>query len=80
MNPAETLHKRNRLLVNIIWGMLLLGIAVDLLTGAAASSIIVLTVVGFITCSGATLMTYKRWLSGYVMYYIPIVVIASPLH
>lgn len=73
MNAAETLHKRNRLLVNIVWGMLLLGIAVSLLTGSETSSIVVLAIVGFVTCGGATLMTYKRWLSGYVMYYIPVI-------
>lgn len=73
MNPAETLHKRNRLLVNIVWGMLLLGIAVSLLTGSETSSIAVLAIVGSVTCGGATLMTYKRWLSGYVMYYIPVI-------
>src|SRR5690606_36321146 len=36
--------------------------------------IIVLAIVGFITCGTATLMTYKRWLSDYVMYFIPVVV------
>jgi len=67
MNDAETLHKRNRLLVNIVWGMLLLGIAVSLLTGAGTNSIAVLSIVGFTTCGGATLMTYKRWLPGYLI-------------
>lgn len=74
MNHSDTLHRRNRLLVKIIWGMLVLGIAVNLLTGAETESNIVLAVVGLITCGGATLMTYKRWLESYVMYYIPVII------
>jgi len=71
---SDTLHRRNKLLVNIIWVMLVLGTVVDILTGAPTSSIIVLVVVGSITCGMATMMTYKRWLSDYVMYFIPIIV------
>lgn len=74
MTRLDTLHRRNKLLVNIIWGMLILGIAVDLLTNAPASSIIVLAIVGLITCGIATIMTYSRWLSEYVMYFIPIII------
>lgn len=74
MNTSDTLHRRNRLLVKIIWGMLLLGIVVDVLTGADTTSIIVLAIVGFVTCSVATFMTYKRWMEQYVMYYISIIV------
>lgn len=74
MNPVDTMYQRNRLLVNIIWGMLLLGIAVDLMTGASPSSLVVLAVVGIITCGVATIMTYKRWLDGYVMYFIPVII------
>ena len=74
MTRSDTLHRRNKLLVNIIWVMLVLGVVVDMLTGAPASSIIVLVIVGSITCGMATIMTYKRWLSDYVMYFIPIIV------
>jgi len=74
MKSSETLHKRNRLLVNIVWGMLVLGIAVCLLTDSKMSFIAILSIVGFITCGGATLMTYKRWLPEFVKYYIPIIV------
>lgn len=74
MNRSDTLHRRNKLLVNIIWGMLVLGIVVDVLTGAPTSSIIVLAIVGTITAGLATVMTYKRWLAGYVMYFIPVIV------
>jgi len=74
MNAADTLHRRNKLLVNIIWGMLLLGIAVDFLTGAPPESIVALAAVGVTACGMATLMTYKRWFSEYVMYFIPIII------
>jgi methyl-accepting chemotaxis protein len=73
MHGSDTLQRRNKLLVNIIWGMLVLGIAVDFVTGATPDSIIALAVVGFITCGIATVMTYKNWLSQYVMFFIPII-------
>ncbi|UVI30125.1 methyl-accepting chemotaxis protein [Paenibacillus spongiae] len=74
MKQVETLYRRNKLLVNIIWGLLVLGIIVDILTGAPQSSIIVLIVVGTITCGCATVLTYKRWLAEYVMYFIAAIV------
>jgi methyl-accepting chemotaxis protein len=73
MYRSDTLQRRNKLLVKIIWGMLVLGIAVSFVTGAAMNSIITLAVVGFITCGTATVMTYKNWLSRYVMFFIPII-------
>lgn len=73
MNASDTLQKRNKLLVNIIWGMLVLGIGVSFLTGAAPGSIVALTIVGTITCGLATVMTYKNWLSRYVMFFIPVI-------
>lgn len=73
MNAAETLHKRNRLLVYIIWGMLFLGIAVMLLTGGTPGSVAVLAIVGLVTCGTATIMTFKRWMEDYVKYYIPVI-------
>lgn len=66
----ETLHRRNTLLVKVIWGMLVLGIVVDMLTDAPINSIIVLAIVGTLACGLATVLTYKKWLSEYVMYFI----------
>lgn len=74
MNLSDTLHRRNKLLVNIIWGMLVLGVAVDFLTAAPMESIITLIIVGLITCGTATIMTYKRWLAEYVMYFISAII------
>ena len=68
------LHRRNKLLVNIIWGMLLLGIVVDVLTGVPKESIFVLIAVGGSATCIATVMTYKRWFEQYVMYVIPLIV------
>ncbi|MEF3306847.1 methyl-accepting chemotaxis protein [Paenibacillus sp. GYB003] len=61
-------------MVCIIWGMLALGIVVDLLTGAARDSVVVLLVVGTATCGVATMLTWKRWLADYVMYMIASIV------
>ncbi|MFB9274776.1 methyl-accepting chemotaxis protein [Cohnella cellulosilytica] len=74
MGDFETLHRRNKLLVNIIWGMLALGIIVDFLTGAPSSSIVVLAIVGSIAGGTATLLTYMRWWPSYIMYLISIIV------
>lgn len=73
MHGSDTLTKRNKLLVKIIWGMLVLGVGVDFLTGATMDSIIALAVVGFVTCGIATVMTYKNWLPKYVMFFIPVI-------
>ncbi|TCZ78317.1 chemotaxis protein [Paenibacillus albiflavus] len=54
--------------------MLILGIAVTYLTDAPTSSIIVLLITGGITCGLATILTYKRWLENYIMYFISIIV------
>jgi len=70
MEHNNALHRRNKLLVNIVWGMLALGMAVNVLTGAGMNSNIVLAVVGVFTCGVATIMTYRRWAERYVMYVI----------
>nr|WP_306220434.1 methyl-accepting chemotaxis protein [Cohnella sp. WQ 127256] len=54
--------------------MLVLGIVVDILTGAPTSSIIVLVIVGTIASGLATVLTYKRWLSSYIMYVISAII------
>ncbi|RKN70057.1 methyl-accepting chemotaxis protein [Paenibacillus ginsengarvi] len=74
MNYSETLHRRNKQMVSIIWGMLALGIAVDFLTGAPAQTIIVLAIVGLVTCGVATVMTYKRWFPKFIMYVVASIV------
>ncbi|SFE40942.1 methyl-accepting chemotaxis protein [Paenibacillus catalpae] len=74
MDYTETLHRRNKLLVNIIWVMLLLGVAVDFLTGAGTDSIIVLAIVGTLTCGATTTLVYKQWLIRYIMYFISTIV------
>jgi len=43
------------------------------LTGATTESIIALAVVGFIACGAATVMTYKNWMSRYVMFFIAVI-------
>src|SRR5690606_10282273 len=73
MHGSDTLQRRNKLLVKIIWGMLVLGIAVDFITGASTNSVITLAIVGFATCGIATVMTYKNWLSQYIMFLIPVI-------
>ncbi|MFD0673276.1 methyl-accepting chemotaxis protein [Cohnella sp. GCM10027633] len=74
MEAIAALHRRNRLLVNIIWGMLVLGLIVDMLTGAPTSSIIVLLVVGSFACGVTTFLYVKRLWPTYIMYIISSIV------
>lgn len=52
--------------------MLALGLLVDLLTNAPLRSIMILVIIGVVSCGIVTVMTYKNWLPQYVMYFIPI--------
>ena len=70
MDSNNALFRRNKLLVKIVWGMLSLGITVNLMTGAGMDSNIVLVAVGSVTCGMATIMTYRRIMERYVMYII----------
>jgi methyl-accepting chemotaxis protein len=74
MSASETLRRKNKLLVAIIWVMLLLGIVVNMTTGASAKSVITLTAVGLIACGTATFMTFHNRLFPYVMYFIPVII------
>ncbi|QHW32042.1 chemotaxis protein [Paenibacillus rhizovicinus] len=74
MKQSETLHNRNKLLVYIIWAMLALGFTVDALTGAPMKSITILLLVGGVTCTAATVLTFNRWFSNYIMYFISAIV------
>jgi len=76
MHVSETLQRRNRLLVKIVWGMLALGLAVNILTDATMLSSLVIGGVGVVSCTLVTVMTYRNWYSGYVMYLIPVFFLA----
>lgn len=70
MDHSLIIRKRNILLVKIVWGMLVLGLIVSLLTDTSLKSLLIMLVVGTSTCATATLLTYRRWLENYVMYVI----------
>ncbi|MDB5052606.1 MAG: methyl-accepting chemotaxis protein [Bacilli bacterium] len=70
MNQLEILFKRNKLLVNIIWGMLALGVIVDFVSGVGTNAKLILIIAGVIVCGIATLLTYKKWFQPYIMYFI----------
>ncbi|WP_027087038.1 methyl-accepting chemotaxis protein [Cohnella panacarvi] len=74
MDAREALHRRNKLLVNIIWGMLVLGIIVDFISDAPSNSIIVLAVVGTFACGVATILSVRRIWAEYIMYIISTIV------
>lgn len=79
MDSDIALFRRNKLLVKIVWGMLTLGFAVNLMTGAGMDSNIALVAVGSVTCGMATIMTYRRILERYVMYIISSIIILLTL-
>ncbi|ACT02993.1 methyl-accepting chemotaxis protein [Paenibacillus sp. JDR-2] len=70
------LDKRNRLFVKILWGLLALGLLADVGAGLGSDMIILLAVVGLISCGLATLMTYKRIMIQYIMYVVPVILTA----
>ena len=79
MESKEALFRRNKLLVKIVWGMLLLGLAVNFMTGVGMDSTIALAGVGSVTCGFATFVTYKRIIERYVMYIISLIIILLTL-
>lgn len=70
MDTQLILHKRNKLLVYILWFSLLLGTAVSFKTNLHLIPIL-LTVGGLIAII-ATLLVWKRWFTQYMMYYIAV--------
>lgn len=74
MEAIVALHRRNRLLVNIIWGMLALGLIVDIMTDAPMKSILVLLIVGTFTCGVATFLHYRKLWPEYIMYIISAII------
>ncbi|MFD2328724.1 hypothetical protein ACFSR7_05625 [Cohnella sp. GCM10020058] len=73
MNELTILDRRNRLYVKILWGMLALGILADLSAALPVRMLLILLVGGTVMCGLATLLTYKRILSDYVMYLVPVI-------
>lgn len=72
MKKALTeLDKRNRLLMWIIWGLLALGVVIDIGIGLPWHLILILIVVGGLFTGAATLMTFIAKLSPYVKYVVP---------
>lgn len=70
MNTHNILHRRNKLLVYILWFSMVLGVVVTMRTNAAQTPILI-TVGGLIALI-ATVLVWKRWLTQYMMYYIVI--------
>ncbi|WP_338554322.1 methyl-accepting chemotaxis protein [Paenibacillus sp. KS-LC4] len=65
------LDKRNRLLIKILWGVLALGIATDIVIGLDKSIILFLALVGGGMSAAATFMTYRGILAAYIKYMVP---------
>ncbi|WP_410772467.1 methyl-accepting chemotaxis protein [Fontibacillus sp. BL9] len=71
MDNLSILQRRNKLFVKIIWIMVALGVATDLMIGVETSMLVTLIVVGGVCCSIATYMTYFNKGTRYVMFVIP---------
>jgi len=68
------LDKRNRLLIKILWIMLALSVATDIMIGLEMNMILQLVGVGGATCAVATFMTYRRIWVASVKYFIACIV------
>ncbi|SFF31304.1 methyl-accepting chemotaxis protein [Paenibacillus algorifonticola] len=65
------LDKRNRLLIKILWGVLVLGVTTDIVIGLDKNMILFLASVGGGTSAIVTFMTYRGILSDYIKYMVP---------
>ncbi|GIQ70376.1 methyl-accepting chemotaxis protein [Xylanibacillus composti] len=70
-NATLVLHRRNRLFVKILWGMLALGISVDLAAGLPANLILTLAATGTALCGLTTLLTYRGIATPFIKYLVP---------
>ncbi|WP_409341186.1 methyl-accepting chemotaxis protein [Paenibacillus sp. MBLB4367] len=70
MNRADIMFKRNKLLVNIVWALLALGLVVDIITAVPKEAVIVLIIAGLATCVLMTVLTYRRIFENQIMYLI----------
>lgn len=71
--PLSVLDKRNRLFVKILWGMVALGVLVDVAIQLPLRMIAVLVAVGAFMCGVTTVLTYRRLFSNYIKYFVPVV-------
>ena len=69
-NNAEVLHLRNRLLVQILWFSLVLGLVGDLVSKTDMKSILVLLIYGAVSNGLITLMYWRKWGIGIVKYLV----------
>lgn len=65
------LDKRNRLIVNIVWGLLALGILTDIAIGLEMKLILLLAGSGALLCGISAIMAYRKIGSAYVKYAVP---------
>lgn len=72
MNKLDILHKRNKLLVILVWCFLCLGLIGDFITDTGLDSILALVYAGVATAGTLTILMYKRWLINHLMYLIVI--------
>lgn len=70
MDQLEVLHRKNRLMVYILWFSLLLGLSANLVTGAPPASMIVLLLGGGAIGVLTTLISWRRWLPYGMMYIV----------
>ncbi len=70
MKHADVINKRNLLLVKLLWFSLILGILVNIATDANAVNTMILVIVGAVIAISITILTIKRVLEFYIMYFI----------
>lgn len=72
MEKLDILHRRNKMIIIVVWCFLALGIAGDFATATDMGTILTLVEYGAGVCLLLTVITYKRWLIEYVMYFVVI--------
>ncbi len=72
MSNQEILHRRNKLLIILIWCFLGLGLLTQFATGSTAGSVWALVISGGCSCALLTLLYLRKWAINYIMYLIVI--------
>jgi methyl-accepting chemotaxis protein len=67
---GDELHRRNKLLVKLLWGSLVLGLIVNLASKVDQSIIILLATVGTAICLFTNVLVWKKKWVSYVMYIV----------
>ncbi len=72
MQKIELIHKRNKLLVKLLWFSLILGILVDIVSKLPIKAVLTVAIAGIIICSITTVLVVTKKFITKIMYFIAV--------